>query len=133
MMLTSLRRFFGKSTPNFGRRWTRLLMTEPARLKCGDRGPEQQVMLKDFSAGGACVRASTGLRAGDFVALTVNLGFGFKYELSSQVIYVCHEPLGYSAVYGLRFVSVLPDQVRRIANFIADEQQRRSAGVRISK
>jgi len=114
---------FKNKRPGYTRRWPRLLTTEPARLSL-EGGIEVPTLVIQLSVGGARVESSTRLEEGDVVVLSVDMGLGAAHDIEAKVVHANKEDRG-SYICGLSFVNLDADQVKHIAKYISDEQQRR--------
>ena len=105
------------------------MISEPVRLRT-QWAQEQQAILEDISAGGACVRTHVRMRPGDTIGLLMSLGAGRRLDARARVVYALSKNGGYQTRYGLRFVSVPEADQSQINHYIAEQKYGRQFGVR---
>jgi len=128
--LSSLRRAFQKTaTIRRPRAHPRLMISEPVRLRT-QWAQEQQGILEDISAGGACVRTHARMRPGDTISLLMSLGVGRRLDTRARVVYALTKNSGYQTRYGLRFVSMPDGDQAQINHYIVEQKYGRQFGVR---
>jgi hypothetical protein len=102
-------------------------MNEPARVTTPE-GDVRQVTLMQVCAGGARLAANERLRPGDVVALEFKLSPAQYHNVNAVVIYALKESKHFHWICGLSFVDTNPVGDKRLAAFVAEEQQRRKFG-----
>ena len=127
-MLRSLRDMFAPPRPaRYHRRWTRIVMSEPARVSLG-RGATRPAMLDQVSAGGARVKTSERLAPGTRIGIDFATGAGERHNLTALVVHALKEERGFNWHCGLCFVDVDPQEYRRLCDFVEAERGRREVG-----
>jgi hypothetical protein len=84
----------------------RVVLDEQVLLRVPFDEEYRPVLLRDLSAGGACVRTDLQLTRGDVVMLVVDLGAGAQFEFGAKVISVRNNDHNCFREYGLRIVEV---------------------------
>jgi hypothetical protein len=131
-LFDSLRTVFKKGPapgPRRPRSSPRLMVSVPAKLRAVGNG-DQPAILEDLSTGGACIRSHIKMHVGDTVDVAMSLGVGFKFDMRARIVYSHPEAHGFQCRYGLRFLSLPPDDHTRIASYINDQKYGRQFGVR---
>jgi hypothetical protein len=126
-MLDTLRKIFSGAKAAYHRRWPRLLMGEPIRLKLPN-GENSPAMLTQLSGGGARIQISKRLNPGDEVSLEFTIASGEHHIVAARVVHSVKEDHGFSWLCGIRFIGVAYEELERIAEFVEEEQHRRKVG-----
>jgi hypothetical protein len=126
-MFDSLRKIFSGAKAAYHRRWPRLLMGEPVRVKLRS-GEDRPAMLTQLNGGGARIQISQRLNPGDEVALEFCIASGEHHTVAARVVHALKEERGFSWLCGIRFVGVAYEELERIAEFVEEEQHRRKVG-----
>ena len=128
-MLSSLRKMFAQpKAAAYHRRFTRIVMSEPARVSVGDEG-SRPAMLDQICEGGARVKTSERLAPGAVVGIDFKTGAGEQqHSLSARVVHAFKDERGFNWYCGLSFVRVDPQESQRLADFIEAERKRRETG-----
>ena len=126
-MFDSLRKLFSNAKGAYHRRWPRLLMGEPVRVRLHS-GEERLAMLTQLSGGGARIQISQRLNPGDDVSVDFTIASGEHHVFAARVVHAVKEERGFSWLCGIRFVGVAFEELERIAQFVEEEQHRRKVG-----
>lgn len=105
------------------------MISEPVRLRT-QWAAEQQGILEDISAGGACVRTHARMRPGDTISLLMSLGVGRRLDTRARVVYALSKNSGYQTRYGVRFVAMPDNDQAQINHYIVEQKYGRQFGVR---
>lgn len=105
------------------------MISEPVRLRT-QWSAEQQGILEDISAGGACVRTHARMRPGDTISVLMSLGVGRRLDTRARVVYALSKNSGYQTRYGLRFVGMPDNDQAQINHYIVEQKYGRQFGVR---
>jgi hypothetical protein len=126
-MFDSLRKLFSGAKGAYHRRWPRLLMGEPVRVRLRS-GEDRPAMLTQLSGGGARIQISQRLNPGEDVSVDFTIASGEHHLFAARVVHAVKEDRGFSWLCGIRFVGVAYEELERIAQFVEEEQHRRKIG-----
>jgi len=96
----------------------RVVVEKQVQVRVAGDDSMHNVLLRDMSISGACIRADLQLSRGDVVWMHVDAD-DTSFEFSASVIEVRPDAKGFFSEYGLRLVELSLPSARSLASFIS--------------